>query len=153
MSVRNQVVIALLTAASLLTACSQDSSVTQPTLTAAFQGGSATGGGGGGGGGAGGGSVGGGGNSTPTPVTAGPPVAPTYVARINAIGVVPAGLYYGTPSDWTVGGYVFKSAYLSSFKPVNGPIVVGACVSVTFVESEGVYWMSELKTLQSGKCG
>ena len=51
-----------------------------------------------------------------------------------------------------MGGYPFTPSALGSYKPVNGPIVLGACVSVTFYDSgtEGI--MTEMKTLIDTKC-
>jgi hypothetical protein len=84
----------------------------------------------------------------------GPPVAPSYTARIDSIGEVPTAMYYGTPSVWKIGGYIFESGYLTHLKPLAGPLVVGACVSVTFSTSTtGAYLASEIKTEAASKCG
>jgi hypothetical protein len=140
-------------AAAFLAACAETS--TAPDLGGASFAKSGTApsggsGGGSGGGSKGGGSTGGGGGST-TP-TGGPPVAPSYTARINSIGKVPTGVYYGTPSQWTIGGYIFEGNYFTHLKPINGALVVGACVSVTFYESGTQYIASEIKTQVASKC-
>ncbi len=146
MSIRARVLFAAIASSALLTACSSDDqSPTAPQSAAAFaKSGTAPSGGGSGGGSTGGSSTGG--------ATVGPPVAPSYTARITKIGKVPAGFYYGTPSEWEVGGYAFKSVFVSNFKPVNGPIVVGACVSVTFYDADPDRILTELKTQVSSKC-
>ncbi|AHG92965.1 hypothetical protein J421_5430 (plasmid) [Gemmatirosa kalamazoonensis] len=101
-----------------------------------------------------GGSGGGGGGDNSTSTTSGPPVAPSYTARIDSIGVVPTAMYYGTPSEWTIGGYRFEANSLTHLKAPEGPLVVGACVSVTFsVTYTGAYLASEIKTEQQSRCG
>ena len=63
-------------------------------------------------------------------------------------------MYYGTPSTWTIGGYVFEANYLTHLKTPEGPLVVGACVSVTFSNTvTGAYMASEIKTELQSKCG
>jgi hypothetical protein len=108
----------------------------------------------GGGGGGGGGSSSSSDSSTNSPTQAGPPVAPSYTARIDSIGVVPTAYYYGTPSEWTIGGYIFEANTLTHLKPTAGPLVVGACVSVDFyVTVTGAYMATEMKTVAQSKCG
>ena len=142
MSIRTRVLFAAIASSALLAACSSDDqSPTAPQSAAAFaKSGTVSSGGGTGGSSSTGGS------------TVGPPVAPSYTARITKIGEVPAGFYYGTPSDWEVGGYAFKSVFVSNFKPVNGPIVVGACVTITFYDAAPDRILTELKTQVSSKC-
>jgi hypothetical protein len=145
MSARARSLFVALSAAAFLAACA-DTASTAPDLGASFaKSGTATGGGG----------STGGGSSTPTPSTSpagGPPVAPSFTARIDSIGIVPTGVYYGTPSQWTVGGYSFEGNYFTHLKAINGPLVVGACVSVTFSESGGLYIASEIKSVAATKC-
>lgn len=138
-------------AASMLAACSQDAPMSPAPASAAFaKSGTSTSGGGG----TSGGTVKDTTTKSPTPTTTGgAPVAPSYTARVDVVGKVPAGLYYGTPSDFTVGGYVFKAQFTTSYKIVNGPIVVGACVTVNFYDLDGVYMMQEMKTVDQSKCG
>lgn len=142
--------VALSAAAVLAAACADVSSpnVLAPTSASFAKSGTAASGGGGGGGG---GTV----STDPTtnsPATSGPPVAPSYTAHIDSIGVVPTAVYYGTPSQWTVGGYTFQANYLTHLKATAGPLVVGACVAVTFSETDGIYNASELKTVDQSKC-
>jgi hypothetical protein len=107
----------------------------------------------------GGGGAGGGGSTSPDSSTSstgssGIPVAPSFTARIDSIGVVPTAMYYGTPSQWTIGGYVFEANYLTHLKATNGPLVVGACVSVTFSTTyTGAYLASEIKSELPSRCG
>jgi len=89
---------------------------------------------------------------SPSPSPSGIPVAPSYTARLDSIGVIPTAVYYGTPSTWTIGGYTFQGSYVTHLKTLNGPLVVGACVSVTFTEFDGVYNASEIKSEQASKC-
>ena len=127
-------------------ACSSEgpTSVPSPSAPSFAKSGTASSGGGGGGGG--------GGSTSPAPNS--PPVAPSYTARIDSIGEVPALLYYGTPSVWKIGGYIFESNSLTHLKPINGSLVVGACVSVTFSNSvTGAYVASEIKTELQSMCG
>ena len=135
-------------------ACSNDGPTAAPTPSApsfSKSGTAPSGGSGGGGGGGGGGSVDTSTNSSPT---GGPPVAPSYTAKIDSIGEVPTLMYYGTPSVWKIGGYIFESNYLTHLKALEGPLVVGACVSVTFSNSvTGAYLASEIKTELASKCG
>ncbi len=113
-----------------------------------------------GGGSTGGGSTGGGSKSTTGGSTggstggtvSGPPVVPSYTAHIDAIGVVPTSQYYGTPSEWTIGGYKFEGNFFTHLKAVNGPLKVGACVSVTFYEGANGYVASEIKSVAESKC-
>lgn len=91
--------------------------------------------------------------STSSSSPSGPPVAPSFDARIDSIGAVPTAMYYGTPSVWKIGGYIFESNYLTHLKPATGPLVVGACVAVTFSQSyTGAYVASEIKTQDVSKC-
>lgn len=150
-NVRLRLLLATAVTAGLVAACSDNSNVTAPSDAVFAKSGTAPSGGGGGGGG------GGGKKSTDTtknstPSVGGVPVAPDYNGRITKIGVVPPGFYYGTPSDWEVGGYAFKSAFVTSYKPVYGPIVVGACVSVTFYEAAPERIMTEMKVQDPSKC-
>ncbi|MEO8620945.1 MAG: hypothetical protein ABI625_07760 [bacterium] len=128
-----------LAAVTALAACS-DSSATSPVSPSSptlAKSGTTSGGGGGGG-------------STGAPSI---PVVPSFTARIDSIGIVPTGVYYGTPSEWTVGGYIFEGNYFTHLKALAGPLVVGACVSVTFSEPEpGHRVASEIKSEQSSKC-
>ena len=138
-------------------ACSNDGpSAPTPGAPLLSKSGTAPSGGGGGGGGGGkngGGSV----DSSTSPSKSapnGPPVAPSYSARIDSIGEVPTAMYYGTPAVWKIGGYIFESGYLTHLKPLAGPLVVGACVSVTFSTTiTGAYFASEIKTELASKCG
>jgi hypothetical protein len=91
-------------------------------------------------------------NSTSTGSTSKVPVGPTYTARIDSIGKIPTAMYYGTPSEWTIGGYIFHADYNTHLKATAGPLVVGACVSVDFMEYDGLYHASELKTVDQSKC-
>jgi hypothetical protein len=103
-----------------------------------------------------GGGGGGGGIDAPTnsPGQSGPPVAPSFTARIDSIGVVPTALYYGSPSEWTIGGYLFEANSLTHLRTTNGPLVVGACVSVTFSQTyTGAYLASEIRSEAPSKCG
>lgn len=103
----------------------------------------------------GGGSKSGGGKSTGGSTggtVSGPPVAPSYTAHIDAIGIVPTSVYYGTPSEWTIGGYKFEGNYFTHLKALAGPLKVGACVSVTFYEGASGYVASEIKTVAESKC-
>ncbi len=147
MSVRS--LFGAVAAAAFLAACA-DTSSTAPDLGGASFAKSGTAPSGGGGS-AGGGSTGGG-NSTPSAPAGSPPVAPSYTARIDSIGKVPTGVYYGTPSQWTVGGYNFEGNYFTHLKALNGPLVAGACVSVTFYESGSQYIASEIKSVAASKC-
>ena len=105
------------------------------------------------------GGSGGGGSTAPDSSTgstssAGIPVAPSFTARIDSIGVVPTAMYYGTPSQWTIGGYIFEANSLTHLKAANGPLVVGACVSVTFSTTwTGAYLASEIKSETPSRCG
>jgi hypothetical protein len=144
--------LALGAAAVLAAACSDVSNPLSAPDTPSFAKSGTAPSGGGGGGGGGGGKVSTD-SSTNSPASpSGIPIAPSYTARIDSIGVVPTAMYYGTPSTWTIGGYVFQASYLTHLKPLNGPLVVGACVSVTFTEYDGVYNTSEIKTEQQSKC-
>ncbi len=142
MSVRTRVLFSAIAMTSILAACS-DVAATGPDVSApsfaksgtAVGGSSATG------------------STTTTTSTSSSPMAPSYSARITSIGLVPTGLYYGTPSQWTVGGFVFEGNYFTHLKPVAGPLVVGACVAVTFSEANGIRYASELKTVDASKCG
>jgi hypothetical protein len=143
-----------------VTACSNDGP-SAPTPGAALfaksgtapSGGSGGGGGGGGGGGKSGGGSGGAGVDNPGTAPSGPPVAPSYTARIDSIGTVPTTYYYGSPSVWKIGGYIFEANTLTHLKPLNGPFVVGACVSVTFSNSiTGAYLASEMTTEPTTAC-
>ena len=126
-------------------ACSNDGPTAAPAPSAPSLAKSGTAPSGGGGGG-------GGGSSSGT--QSGPPVAPSYTAKIDSIGEVPTLMYYGTPSVWKIGGYIFESNYLTHLKALAGPLVVGACVSVTFSNSiTGAYIASEIKTESPSKCG
>ncbi len=139
-------------AGGLLTACADQSPITAPgTASFAKSGTAPSGGGGTSGGGSGGGSTTPSTPSTPSTV-GGLPVAPTYVGYITTMGVVPTGFYYGVPSGWQVSGYPFSAVYTTSYKPVNGPIVLGACVSVSFYMNGEERVMQEMKTLDPSKC-
>lgn len=144
MSLRHRLMAASLTMCVVVAACSTESpSPLSPDVFLAKSG-TSTGGGGGGGGGT--------DTSTTTSPTSGPPVAPSYIAKITKMGVVPGGFYYGSPTDWEIGGYHFAAGYVTNYKAVNGPIALGACVSVTFYDIPGDRFMTELKTLSSSKC-
>ena len=68
-------------------------------------------------------------DTTTKPTSSSPsgiPVAPSYTARIDSIGVIPTAVYYGTPSTWTIGGYTFQGSYVTHLKTLNGPLEVGA---------------------------
>lgn len=151
MSRRVSVLAASLVVCAALAACSSDTaSPIAPDVLFAKSGTAPSGGGGTGGGSTGGGSSST--DSTGTAVQAGPPVAPSYTAKITKMGVVPTGFYYGAPSDWEVGGYHFAAGYATNYKPVNGPIVLGACVVITFYDTPGDRFMTEMKTLSASKC-
>lgn len=145
---------ALAAAGTLAAACSDVAGpAVRPTAPSLAKSGTAPSGGGTGGGKNGGGRVDSSTKSTPSAPN-GPPVAPSYTARIDSIGVVPTAMYYGTPSVWKIGGYIFESGYLTHLKPLAGPLVVGACVSVTFSTTvTGAYFASEIKTELASKCG
>lgn len=153
MSVRARVLFAAASLA-VLGACADSATAPDVSAPAFAKSGSAPSGGGGGGGKSGGGKTGGGstgGGSTGT--VSGPPVAPSFSGIINAIGVVPTTVYYGTPSEWTIGGYVFEGNFFTHLKMPNGPLVVGACVSVTFSDDgAGHYIASEIKSQLASKC-
>jgi hypothetical protein len=110
------------------------------------------------GGGSSGGNTGGGGSTTPSSPSSpsspsGPPVAPSYTARIDSISNVPTALYYGQPSSWIVGGYLFQANSATHLKAAAGPLVVGACATVSFYDDGlGGYIMTELKTVDPSKC-
>ena len=147
MSLRVHLTTASLALCVVVAACSNDSPAPlAPDVLLAKSGSAPSGGGGGGGGG--GGST----DSTGTTNPSLPPVAPSYTAKITKMGVVPSGFYYGSPTDWEVGGYHFAAGYATNYKPVNGPIVLGACVSVTFYDIPGDRFMTEMKTLAPSKC-
>lgn len=150
-TLRPAATVALLISAAIASACANDSS-TAPDLagpsfaksgTAPSGGGSTSGGGKTGGGSSTGGSTG---------TVSGPPVAPSYTAHIDAIGIVPTTVYYGTPSEWTIGGYKFEGNYFTHLKPINGTLVVGRCVSVTFYDGPNGYVASEIKSVDESKC-
>lgn len=136
----------------VLAACADQSPMTAPSSASFAKSGTAPSGGGSGGGG--------GGSTTPTDTTksatptpiGGEPIAPTYIGYITTMGVVPAGFYYGTPSGWQVNGYPFAAVYTTSYKPVNGAITLGACVSINFYMSGTERVMQEMKTLDPSKC-
>lgn len=148
MTMRFRLTIGALASCIALAACSNDArSPLAPADVLLAKSGTAPSGGSGGGGGGGGG----GGSTTPSTPN-GPPVAPSYTAKITKMGVVPGGFYYGSPTDWEVGGYHFAAGYVTNYKPVNGPIVLGACVSVTFYDITDDRFMTELKTQDPSKC-
>lgn len=149
MTVRFRLITGLIACSAALAACSNDvQGPLAPTNALLAKSGTAPSGGGS--------SKGGGGkSSTDSSSTnpSGPPVAPSYTAKITKMGVVPGGFYYGSPTDWEVGGYHFDAGYVTEYKPVNGPIVLGACVSVTFYDqADGDRYMTEMKTLAASKC-
>lgn len=147
MSVRARVLFAAASFA-VLGACADSATAPDVGAPAFAKSGSAPSGGGGGKS-AGGGKTGGGSTGT----VSGPPVAPSFSGIINAIGVVPTTVYYGTPSEWTIGGYVFEGNFFTHLKMPNGPLVVGACVSVTFSDDgAGHYIASEIKSQLASKC-
>lgn len=138
----------VLVAGAAMAACSEQSSVTAPGSASFAKSGTAPSGGGSGGG-----------SSTPTDTATksptpigGEPIAPTYIGYITTMGVVPAGFYYGTPSGWQVNGYPFSSVYTTNYKPVNGAITLGACVTINFYMNGTERVMQEMKTLDPSKC-
>jgi hypothetical protein len=144
-----RVVSLVVVAGVVMTACSEQSSITAPGSANFAKSGTTQSGGGSGGG-----------NTTPTdtataaPTTSptGEPIAPTYTGKITTMGVVPAGFYYGSPSGWEVNGWAFASGFLTSYKPANGPIVLGACVTVSFNGTGADRFMTEMKTVSASKC-
>jgi len=94
-----------------------------PVHVAFASGGSSAGGGGGAAGG-------GGGNS----------VYAHYIGKVESTEQVCAAVYYGcltTANNWTISGRSFIAPFGASYTPLNGPIVVGACVDVKYAIATG----------------
>jgi hypothetical protein len=88
---------------------------------------------------------GGGGSSTPT--------QPTYIAHIDSLGGIPSGFYYGGPTTWWVGGRAFQSVLLTRYRTLNGPIVLGGCVSVSYnTGTDGINYFTDMKSELEAAC-
>ena len=115
----------------VMAACANDATGPEPTPAVALKGGV--------GGGGGGGSVG--------------SVTPSFTGKVDSMGVIPLGFYYGNPTQWWIGGRRFQSLTTSRFKPLAGPIVVGACVNVSYTTgADGVDYFSDLKSEVMAAC-
>jgi hypothetical protein len=78
---------------------------------------------------------------------------PSFVGHVDSSGVIPSGFYYGGPSNWWVGGRVFQSVLLTRFKPLAGPIVVGACVTVSYnTGTDGIDYFTDMKSELEAVC-
>ncbi len=80
-------------------------------------------------------------------------VFPSLTGKVDSIGVIPLGFYYGNPSLWVVGGTPFQSQFLSRFKLTNGTIGLGTCVTVSYNPgSDGVNYINDMKSELQATC-
>jgi hypothetical protein len=78
---------------------------------------------------------------------------PSFVGRVDSIGVIPLGFYYGNPSLWVVNGRSFTSQFLTRYRLLNGTIGLGTCVTVSYnPAADGIDYIDDMKSELQSTC-